>query len=175
MSTTDFITRTQSWIESTVIGLNLCPFAKHPFQYNTIRFSESDTIETENLIMVLQQELSILQKRPSNEVETTLIILTKGWQDFDRYLSLIDVCDQWLVEAKLVGVIQIASFHPHYQFDGLDADDVRNYTNRSPYPMIHLLREDSISRAIDNYPDIASIPDINQEKLVSLGINYFKR
>lgn len=169
------ITQTEIWLNSTVIALNLCPFAKHPFQSGTIRYIEANTKDTEEALLTVHHELTVLHESSPEDIETTLIILSEGWAELEDYLSLIDIAQQLLEQMELEGVIQIASFHPQYQFDNLNKDDVRNYTNRSPYPMIHLLREASVTLAVDSHPDIDSIPQNNQKRLLKLGIDHFKR
>jgi len=167
-------TQTHSWIQTKVISLNLCPFAKYPFQNDTIRYIESDSLDTEHVLLSLYHEFNVLSESSSEDIETVFIILSEGWKDFEDYLSLIDIAQSLLVDSGLNCHIQIATFHPDYQFADLEKDDVRNYTNRSPYPMIHLLREASVRHAIESYPDVDSIPVKNQEKLQGLGIGYFE-
>lgn len=164
---------TKSWIQSIVIKLNLCPFAKQPFQSQTIRYVETSTTHTEEALAELHHELTVISEAADKDVETSLIILTGGWESFDEYLDLVELAQQLLFDLNLEGSIQIATFHPAYQFADLEMADVRNYTNRSPYPMIHLLRETSISRAVDSHPDVESIPIRNQELLLRLKIDHF--
>ena len=170
----DPIDVTRDWIERIVIRLNLCPFASYPFQQNTIKYVMPDNEDRQDILRVCSDEMDHLNRCNPQETETTLIILASSFLDFMDYLDLIDDC-QLLLEAEgYEGDIQIASFHPDYQFADIEADDVRNYTNRSPYPMIHLIREDSVSKAVESYPDIEQIPERNQELLLKLGKEYFR-
>ncbi len=167
--------KTKAWIKSTVIGLNLCPFARSPFQNDRIKYVPIAGCDAESVLLHLQHELDCLSTQSSDDLETSVLILADGWQHFDEYLDLIELANQLLVDQGLEGVIQIASFHPWYQFADLERDDVRNYTNRSPYPLIHLLREASVSQAVDSHPDVDSIPEKNQAMLLDLGINHFTK
>ena len=150
-----------------MVGLNLCPFAKRELVQDRIRFSVTEAVTEEQLLMDLQAELELLD---SNEaVETTLLIHPKVLQDFYNYNQFLSQADSLLAQMGLVGVYQIASFHPDYQFGGTEPDDVENYTNRSPYPMLHLIREENLEQAIVNYPDSDQIPEHNIALLKSLG------
>jgi len=163
----EIIRPVRHWVESLVVGLNLCPFAKRELVKNRVRFAVTAAVTEEQLLMDLQAELELLN---SNEaVETTLLIHPKALQDFYDYNQFLNYADSLLAQMGLNGVYQIASFHPHYQFGGTEPDDVENYTNRSPYPMLHLIREESLERGIANYPDSDHIPERNIELLNSLG------
>lgn len=155
------------WVESVVVDLNLCPFAKRELVRNRIRFSVTEATAEEDLLIVLESELELLSSDPS--VETTLLIHPDVLQDFYDYNQFLDYADGLLVQMKLEGVYQIASFHPHYQFGGTDPDDVENYTNRSPYPLLHVIREESLERAIAEIPNADQIPARNIELMQSLG------
>ncbi|MDD5321632.1 MAG: DUF1415 domain-containing protein [Methylococcales bacterium] len=157
------------WVENLVVGLNLCPFAKRELVQNRIRFSVTEAVTEEQLLVDLQAELELLNN--DEAVETTLLIHPKVLQDFYNYNQFLSRADSLLAQMGLVGVYQIASFHPDYQFGGTEPDDVENYTNRSPYPMLHLIREESLERAIANYPDSDWIPERNIALLKSLGRN----
>lgn len=162
----------RQWVESFVVELNLCPFAKRELVNNRIRFVVKN-VETEELLLTeLQTELELLNNDLS--IETTLLIHPQILQNFYNYNQFLSFTDSLLVEMNLEGVYQIASFHPDYQFGGTDPDDVENYTNRSPYPMLHLLREDSLEKAIANYPDVDQIPTRNIELMNSLGSDKVK-
>lgn len=151
------------------MGLGLCPYAGRELVNNKIRFHVSGADTQERLLMDLQGELELLGADDS--VETTLLIHPWALQDFYDYNQFLDVADALLVSMELEGVYQIASFHPDYQFAGTEPDDVENYTNRSPYPMLHLLREESLERAIAANPDSGKIPERNIELLKNLGRN----
>jgi uncharacterized protein len=155
------------WVETLVIGLNLCPFAKRELINNRIRFTVSRAANEQQLLENLQAELELLNNDQS--IETTLIIHPDVLQDFYDYNEFLDYADGLLVQMELDGVYQIASFHPNYQFADTEPDDVENYSNRSPYPLLHLIREQSLEQAIASYPDSDQIPQRNVELLKSLG------
>ncbi len=157
----------RQWVETLIVGMNLCPFAKREMVNNRIRFATTTAITKEQLLMALQAELNLLNTDSS--VETTLLIHSGVLQDFYDYNQFLNYADSLLVEMELEGIFQIASFHPDYQFDGTKPDDVENYTNRSPYPMLHLIREASLERVIANYPDVDQIPQRNIELMNELG------
>lgn len=155
------------WVDTVVVELNLCPFVKRELINNKVRFITTNADTEEHLLEVLQTELESLSKDVA--VETTLLIHPEVLEDFYDYNEFLNLADNLLVEMNLEGVYQIASFHPNYQFGGTDPNDVGNYTNRSPYPMLHLLREDSLTKAIEKYPDVGQIPLRNVELMNSLG------
>lgn len=161
------IASVRQWVECFVVGMNLCPFAKRELVKNRVCFKVTAALDEEQLLMALQAELEWLNIAPS--VETTLLIHPKVLQDFHDYNLFLGYAKKLLVRMKLVGVYQIASFHPDYQFGGTDADDVENYTNRSPYPMLHLIRENSIERVIAHYANIDQIPSQNIAQMHILG------
>jgi hypothetical protein len=166
---------TEAWVEKMVIGLNLCPFAKAPFRKGRIRFSLFPGNEVEALMQFFLKELDFLDKTPEEEVETTLIIHPHVLNDFGEYLDVIPLLESLIQSCGLEGIIQLASFHPDYQFAGTEKEAAQNYTNRSPFPMLHLIREDSISRAVDSHPDIDSIPVQNIKKLEEMGVEEIKK
>ena len=155
------------WVETLVVGLNLCPFAKREWVKNRVRCTVTEATTEEQLLVDLQAELELLNR--DDAVETTLLIHPRVLKEFYDYNQFLDYADSLLVQMRLDGVYQIASFHPDYQFGGTEPDDVENYTNRSPYPLLHLIREESLERAISNYPDPDQIPERNIELLNSLG------
>lgn len=158
---------TRKWVEDVVIDLNLCPFARRELVNDRIRFSVTEAQTPDALLSELQQELMKLVDDDS--IETTLLIHPGVLQDFHDYNDFLAVADGLVEILELEGVIQIASFHPHYQFAGTAADAAENYTNRSPWPMLHLLREASLERAIAAYPDTDAIPQRNIERVKALG------
>ncbi|MDH3608055.1 MAG: DUF1415 domain-containing protein [Gammaproteobacteria bacterium] len=164
---------TQQWVESFVVELNLCPFAKRELINNRVRFSVTEAITEEQLLETLQIELELLNN--NTLIETTLLIHPRVLQDFYDYNQFLNFADSLLLEMELVGVYQIASFHPDYQFSDTNPEDVENYTNRSPFPMLHILREESLEKAIDNYPDVDQIPSRNIELINSLGADKLER
>lgn len=155
------------WVETLVVGLNLCPFAKRELLKKRIRFSVSQATTEEQLLENLQAELEVLGKEDS--IETSLLIHPWVLEDFYHYNQFLDYADTLLAHMNLQGIYQIASFHPHYQFAGTGPDDAENYTNRAPYPLLHLIREESLERAIAKYPDPEQIPRRNIELVESLG------
>jgi len=164
-----FINPVRHWLETFVIELNLCPFAKREFVNNRVHFQLSKATTEQQLIDDLQHELQRLNNDDS--IETTLLIHPHVLQDFYDYNDFLDLADALLVQMDLEGIYQIASFHPDYQFADTQIEDVENYTNRSPYPLLHLIREASLAEAIANYPNPEQIPERNIELLKQLGSN----
>ena len=164
-----FIVETRAWVERVVIGLKLCPFAPAPALKGLIRYAMSEAETPEALLEDLATELQHLVASPLEEVETTLLVHPQVLQDFHDFNDFLEIADEALRIWGLEGEIQIASFHPQYQFAGTDPDDIGNATNRSPYPMLHLLREQSIARAVDAFGDTRSISAANLETLEKLG------
>jgi uncharacterized protein len=161
---------TLAWIDAIVIGLELCPFARAPVEAGRLRLVVTDTEDPRELLAILDDELSLLLAQPASEVETTLIIHPECLLEFDDYLDFLDPAQGLLEARELDGVVQIASFHPDYRFAEAPADDPGNASNRSPYPMLHLLREASVSQAVAGHPDIAGIPAANVAKLRSMSL-----
>ena len=163
------IAETRAWVERVVIGLKLCPFAPAPALKGLIRYVTSDAETSEALMEHLATELQNLVSAPPEELETTLLIHPRVLQDFHDFNDFLTVADELLRVLGHEGEIQIASFHPNYQFAGTEPDDIGNATNRSPYPTLHLLREQSLSRAIDSFGDTGSITAANLGTLENLG------
>ncbi|MEL6346180.1 MAG: DUF1415 domain-containing protein [Myxococcota bacterium] len=164
----DVIARARRWVERVVIGLDLCPFAAAPQRAGRVRYTVSDAGgDAYAILAAVWAEVERLQANPA--IETTLLILPTGWDDFDDYLDLIAAAEDLLVRMESEGDIQLASFHPDYRFAEVAADDPSNATNRSPHPMIHLLRASSVAAAVDHHPDVAGIPARNIAMLRSLG------
>jgi len=155
------------WVETVVVDLNLCPFAKRELVKNRVHFVVTAVTSEEQLSIALQAELEYLGREPS--IETTLLIHPDVLHDFYDYNQFLSYAEGLLAQMKLEGVYQIASFHPDYQFAGTEPADAENYTNRSPYPMLHLIREESLDRAIAAYPDVDEIPARNTELMNTLG------
>ncbi len=170
----DYIEQTKSWIETFVIGLNICPFAGHPFREDRIRYQIEETESLEKLVETLMQELDFLQKNKSEDIETSILIHPNVLNDFLDYNDFLSVAEAVLKEMELEGEIQIASFHPDYQFAGEAKDAPSNYVTRSPFPMLHLIRESSVTKAIEMHPDIEQVPYDNIKKLNDLGIKRIK-
>lgn len=164
-----FIDATRSWVERVVIGLKLCPFAPAPALKDLIRYSVSEATTREALLEDLIHELQRLVEVSPDEIETTLLIHPHVLRDFHDYNDFLEIADEALQMLELDGELQIASFHPDYQFADTESDDVTNATNRSPYPTLHLLREASIARAVDSFGDTESISAANIAILKKLG------
>ena len=166
---------TTAWLEKAVIGLNLCPFAKAVHGKGQIRWVLSDATEPAALLELLVQELQHLAAADPEAVDTTLIVHPRVLQDFLDFNDFLGVAEDALEELGLDGVLQIASFHPQFQFADTDIDDITNATNRSPHPTLHLLREDSVERAVAAFPEAEAIFERNIETLRGLGPEGWKR
>ncbi|HEY8097727.1 MAG TPA: DUF1415 domain-containing protein [Methylobacter sp.] len=163
------LTMTRTWVDKAVIGLNLCPFAKAVQVKGQVRYVVSDAKNIDVLYRDLLGELEHLASADPADVDTCLLIHPHVLRNFLDYNDFLDLADEAIEELDLAGVIQIASFHPDYQFAGTEPDDIENYTNRSPYPVLHLLREDSIEAAVEAFPDAAEIYERNQATMQRLG------
>lgn len=160
---------TRRWIESIVIGLNLCPFARRVFSEEKIRYVLVDAGTEAELLEALDREMRYLVSQPPASVETTLLILPNALPDFLDFNDFLDPAEQLVEDLGYTGVLQIASFHPGYIFAGTKSGAVENYTNRSPYPMLHLLREESISNLDATEEELEAIPPRNARTLKALG------
>jgi len=163
------IAATVHWMEKAVIGLNLCPFAKAVHVKRQIRYVVSDASTPEALLEQLMDELQHLADADPEQLDTTLLIHPSVLQDFEDYNEFLDVADAALEDMGFDGELQVASFHPDYQFADTEKNDIDNYTNRSPYPTLHLLREESVERAVDAFPEAAEIFEKNIATLRALG------
>jgi len=161
--------QTLAWVEHAVVGLNLCPFAKAPFTKGQIRCVVTDTDDARVLLDTLCAEMRALVAADPAQTETTLLVHPNVLNDFDDFNDFLGAADAALEDLQLDGVLQIASFHPDYRFDGSDADDVANATNRAPYPTLHVLREASIERAVESDADAEAIVERNLQTLEALG------
>jgi hypothetical protein len=166
---------TRTWLTQAVIGLNLCPFAKAVHVKNQIRYKVSDASTPEALLEDLLAELSLLRDADPQEIDTTLLVHPGVLTDFMDYNAFLDVVDAAVDELDLEGILQVASFHPDYQFDGTEPDDIDNYSNRSPYPTLHLIRESSLAQAVEAFPDAADIYETNIKTLRKLGHEGWKK
>ncbi len=160
---------TRRFIDRVVIALGLCPFAQEPFRSGRVDVCVTDARDEATLLADLDAEMTRLVATDVDALETTLLVHPRVLGDFDAYNAFLDLAEGLLVERGYEGVLQIASFHPHYRFAGVPADDPANATNRSPWPMLHLLREASVSAAVALHPDAEAIPARNVERLRSLG------
>ena len=161
---------TVHWLEKAVIGLNLCPFAKGVHIKGQIHYTVSQATDAEGVAADLHRELEALAEASPEKRDTTLLILPHALQEFLDFNDFLEVADAMVEELDLGGILQVASFHPQFQFEGTEADDVTNCTNRSPYPTLHLLREDSIDKAVEAFPEAESIYERNMETLEKIGI-----
>lgn len=167
------IQHSQRWLEEVVIAHNFCPFAKREFLKKRIHF---DVIPHTKIEECLESLIVACEKLDDNSnIETTLLILPSGFSDFEDYLDLLDYADRLLEAQNYEGVYQLASFHPDYCFDETEPNDPANYTNRSPYPMLHILREASIERVLETVEDPEAIPQNNIERAKTLGIEHLKQ
>ncbi len=171
----EIVRQTRRWLERAVIGLNLCPFAKPVHARDQIRYVVSEAETPEDLLADLIEELQTLAAAEPEEIETTLLIHPGVLNDFLDYNDFLGVAEDAVADLGLEGVIQVASFHPRYQFAGTAPDDITNYTNRSPYPTLHLLREASVERAVAAVPDASEIYERNMETLRKLGVEGWRK
>ncbi|MDN0082041.1 DUF1415 domain-containing protein [Crenobacter sp. SG2305] len=169
LSHDEIIAATRLWVEKAVIGLNLCPFAKSVYVKNQVRFIVSNAKHIDALIEDLVTELETLAEASPEKIDTTLLIHPYAMTDFLDFNDFLEVADSVVTELKLEGELQIASFHPQFQFEGTAPNDIENYTNRSPFPTLHLLRESSIDRAVEAFPEAESIYQKNIDTLNALG------
>ena len=153
MTEVEILAATRHWLESAVIGLNLCPFAKAVYVKNQVRLVVSRARHADDLLEELDRELDLLVATPADEIDTTLLIHASLFEDFLDFNDFLEVADDVVAEHDLDGVIQLASFHPKFQFDGTEPDDIGNYTNRAPFAILHLLREESVERAVAAFPE----------------------
>lgn len=150
-----------TWLEKVVIGLNLCPFAAKPARNKQIRIAVSEATDEEALLASILTELNTLTSTSVDQLETTLVVVPKMLQDFDDYNLFLNWTDALLKQQQLEGIIQVATFHPNYCFAGCEPEDAENLTNRSPYPIFHLIREDSLEKVLQHYPEPEKIPENN--------------
>ena len=157
------------WLERAVIGLNLCPFAKGVHTKGQIHYAVSAATDGRELLQDLQRELEALAEASPEKRDTTLLIAPRCMEDFLDFNDFLELADEMLDVLDLGGILQIASFHPQFQFDGTEVDDITNATNRAPYPTLHLIREESIDRAVEAFPEAEAIYEANMATLEKLG------
>lgn len=167
------IQQTKNWLSNVIIEHSICPFAKRVYDNQNIHYHviDSDNMQTQLEQLILQCEAM----DDDENKKTSLFILSKGLTDFENYLDLLEISTELMIKQGYEGVYQLASFHPNYRFDGASIDDASNYTNRSPYPMLHILRETSIEKALANYPNPEKIPEKNIELTRELGLTTMKK
>lgn len=163
------------WLEKAVIGLNLCPFAKSVYVKNQVRIVVSRARHLDAFLDELDRELDLLQHTPAEEVDTTLLVHPTLFPDFVVFNDFLNVVDEVVAEHELEGVVQVAHFHPDFQFDGVAADDVTNLTNRAPFATLHLLREDSVERAVQSGDSAEAIVARNLDTVRALGLAGWQR
>ena len=164
----------ERWLDEVVIGLNFCPFAAKPHRNEQVRFVTSKATSEELLLTDLQDELTLLDQTPSSKIETTLLIVPEMLSDFHDYNQFLELVDELLVQFEWEGIFQVASFHPDYCFADAEPDSVDNLTNRSPYPILHILREDSIEKALENIADPGEVYKRNIETMKTLSSEQIK-
>lgn len=164
------IEQTEKWVRNFVVKLNICPFAGGVVEKNNIRYHLSKAENIDILYQDFLNELLFLHESAPEDVETSILIHPNVLNDFDLYLDFLDLANEAIAEAGLEGLIQVASFHPDYCFEGENPSSVSNFTNRSPFPMLHLLREASVTRAVEGHPNIEGIPLENISRLEQLGL-----
>jgi hypothetical protein len=160
---------TQKWLLEAVVGLNLCPFAKAVVVKDMVRYRVCASSDPADVLAMLREELQHLADADPDLLDTTLLIAPNALPDFLDFNDFLADCDEVLMDLGLDGVLQVADFHPYYQFGGTDVDDLENFTNRTPYPTLHLLREVSIDKAVEAYPNASLIFERNIEVLNKLG------
>ena len=165
----EVLRQTRLWLQRAVIGLNLCPFAKAVHVRHQIHWALSQATTLAGVLSDLQIELNALVQSEPEQLDTTLLVAPEAMHDFPEMLDLLDQADRMLRRMGLEGILQIASFHPRYQFAGTGPDDIENFTNRAPYPVLHLLRENSVDRAVAAFPDARDIYEANIATLRQLG------
>lgn len=168
-SADEAVAATRGWVDHAVIGLNLCPFARVPQSRNQVRYVASEAASEEQILEVLREELRLLAGADPETLETTLLVLPRAFADFLEFNAFLDLAESAVEELGLTGVLQVASFHPEYQFSGTEPDDITNATNRAPYPTLHLLREASIAWAAESIGDPAAVYEANMETMRRLG------
>ena len=165
----------KNWVKEFIIGLNLCPFAKKPWQLGRVKIKIVESAIEEELTRVLLEELSALVNAKRNDLETTLLVSLNLFSTFEDFLVYLNWTEDLLKEIKVEGLIQVVGFHPDYYFEGVSKEDYGNFTNRSPYPVLHLIREESIDEAVRSYPDVEEIPKRNVELLRKMKLEDLKK
>ena len=174
MSEEEVLAKTKHWLEAAVIGLNLCPFAKAVCVKNQVRLVVSKARHADDLLEELDRELDLLVATPASKIDTTLLIHPTLFLDFLDFNDFLEIAEGVVDEHGLEGVIQLAGFHPQFQFDGTEPEDIGNYTNRAPFAIVHLLREESVERAVEAFPQADAIFDTNIATLQKLGLPGWK-
>lgn len=168
-----FIDHTQKWVKEVIMKYNICPFARKEVENNSIRYVVIEQTKIKMVIKNLISECELLNTQ--DKVETSLLILPRGFEGFYDYLNLVDRANDALLDNGYEGQYQLASFHPDYCFEDAPQDDVANYTNRSPYPTLHIIREASMEKALSEYRDPESIPERNIAFARKKGCDFFEK
>ena len=163
---------TIKWLRDFIIEHNICPFAKHPFENDRLIYEIVIETKLEAQLHALIDACCYLDK--NSDMETSLVVYPKGLSDFDDYLDFLEIANQLMHKQGYEGIYQLASFHPDYCFDGVEPDDASNFTNRSPYPMLHLIREESLEKALEHYPNPEKIPTRNIRYTRKLGVEFLR-
>ena len=169
MNDEEILSKTRHWLEKAVIGLNLGPFAKAVYVKNQMRLVVSHARHADDLLEELDRELDLLVATPVEELETTLLIHASLFEEFLDFNDFLEIAEGVVDEHGLDGVVQLASFHPQFQFEGTEPDDIGNFTNRAPFAILHLLREESVGRAVETYPEVDTIYQNNIKTMEKLG------
>lgn len=162
------------WIEDIVIGLNFCPFAKPVFDKEKIRYALSEDKDPTKILKFLDEELGFLHEKPKSELSTSILILP-AFKNFDDFLDHLALMDDYLDQTKYRGIFQLASFHPDYLFAEEEPESLSHYTNRSPYAIVHIIREEEIDVAVKFYKEVDSIPEVNKKTIEALGEEKLKK
>jgi len=168
----EVVASVKSWIDKVIVGLNFCPFAKKEMERNTVRYAISPATQVNDALSHLLDELALLDQQ--QDMQTTLLVFPLGFADFERYLDMLELANSLLAQGGYGGIYQLASFHPDYCFEGEEQNDPANYTNRSPFPILHILRESSIEAVLKRYPEPESIPENNITKARELGSSFLQ-
>ena len=168
-TTEQIVALTQQWVETMVVGLNLCPFAAPVVREGSLRYAVTDAQESESLVAAFMVEVELLMAANEKEISTTLFVVPTGLEDFYDYLDHLRLFEELLEQAGLEGVLQLASFHPGYLFQGVAEDDLSHWSNRSPWPAFHIIREAEMERALTHYANPEQIPERNIKLLRELG------
>ncbi len=169
------IQQSKAWLEQVVLAYELCPFARKPYDLEQIRLIATPSRSLSELLQLVAEECQLLVTTPSDEIETSLIILESALVDFRDYWSFVGEVENQIYTTGLEGILQVASFHPNYLFGGSTAKDPANFTNRSPFPMLHLLREDSLSAALAHHKAPEQIPERNIALMREKGIQHWQQ
>jgi hypothetical protein len=167
------VNQTRCWVKTVIIEHNFCPFARRELERESIRYSVNHSVDLESALQAVIDECVYLDN--NDATETTLLIFTEAFKNFDDYLELVELAGELLADQDYEGIYQLASFHPDYCFADARPDDAANYTNRSPYPMLHLIREASMEKALTHYPEPEKIPERNVEYAQEMGLDEMKR